>query len=271
MAKLPKKTLTQQIDAVNIEDYPRGHLGASVIGDPCKRKIAYSFYWASKTKIAARLNRIFRLGDDIEEQIIKALNTVGLEVTGQQDKISDRTGHAGGSCDGIITNHPDFDEPILFEAKSANHNNFLEIKRKGVQESKPTHYTQMNMYMGRLGLRFALYAVYNKNNSELHFELIPFDEDCFKDAEITEHDVLFMQHINSFPRISTNPSWYHCKTCDHQNVCQRGERPARNCRTCERSEMHSDGVWYCSFNETNLDRDAQIAGCHHYELGPEWK
>lgn len=271
MAKIPKKTLPQLIDSVEIVSYPRGHLGASILGDPCKRKTAYTFYWTHQSRVNGRLERIFRLGDAIEDQIIAALKTVGIHVKGSQTRIEDSTGHAGGSCDGIIPDHPEFDENILFEAKSANHNNYMDIKRKGVKDAKPNHYIQMQMYMGRLGLRFALYGLYNKNTSELHFEQVCFDEDAYKDALNTEHDILHMGHINDFPRVSTNPSWYHCKVCDAKNICHGGENPARNCRTCERSEMHVEGKWWCTFHEKQLNRKEQIEGCQHYELGAEWK
>lgn len=271
MAKLPKKTLPQLIDAVTLESYPRPHLGASIIGHPCKRKTAYTFYWTHTVKVPGRLERIFRLGDAIEDQIINALATVGITVKGSQTRVVDSTGHAGGSTDGIIPDHPDFEENILFEAKSANHNNFLEIKRKGVQDAKPTHYTQMNMYMGRLGLKFALYGLYNKNNSELHFEQVPFDEEDYKDAINTEHDILHMGHINEFVRISSNPSWYLCKDCDAKDICHGGEAPAKTCRTCERSEMHVEGKWWCSFHEKQLTLKEQQDGCHHYGLDAAWK
>lgn len=272
MAVLPKKSLVQKIDAVELVSYPREHLGASVVGDPCKRKTAYSFYWASKSRIPARLNRIFRLGDSVEEHLIKALASVDITVRNSQIQIQDETGHAGGSIDGMIDDHPEFpNEEILFEAKSANHTNYLDIRNKGVQASKPGHYVQMQMYMGRLELKFALYALYDKNTSDIYFEVIPFDAECFMEHLLIEGDILSMGHINEFPRISLNPSWFHCKTCDHKKVCHQGLNPERNCRTCEHSRMGSEGIWYCTHNAVELDGEDQANGCIAFELGSAWK
>lgn len=275
MAKLPKKTLIDRIDAVTIESYPRPHLGASIVGNQCRRKTAYSFYWAHKTKVEARLNRIFRAGDDIEVRLVQALESIGIDVDigvdGEQITVVDETGHAGGSVDGKLTNVPGFEgETLLFEGKSMNHNNYLELVRKGVQLAKPVHYVQMNMYMGRLHLDFALYAAMNKNDSKIHIEIVPFDVDCFEEHKDIEQSVFFAKHINEFTRISTNPSWFLCKTCDAKDICQGSGDIDRNCRTCKYSEMYPKGKWFCNFKGCELSPQMQRDGCTHFELSEMW-
>jgi len=272
MATLPTRTLPQRIDAVNIESYPRPHLGASVIGEPCRRKNAYAFHWAHKNKVDGRLERIFRLGDACEELIINALATIDIKVTDGQLRITDETGHFGGSIDGIAHNVPGFDDPLLFEAKSMNHSNFLEIARKGVQAAKITHYVQMQMYMGYLKMPFALYVVINKNDSKLYTEILPFDEDCYKEHDDIADQIIRMNHINEFPRISTNPSWFSCKFCHAKDLCHHGMKPERNCRTCQHSRKADEGQWACVVEgePKALSLEAQEAGCVAFELGRAW-
>ena len=75
MAKLERLNSLAQINIKTIESYPRPHLGASVIGHACTRYLVYSFNWAYKNKISGKLNRIFSLGDKVEDIIIDALRS----------------------------------------------------------------------------------------------------------------------------------------------------------------------------------------------------
>lgn len=271
MPTIPKQTLVQKIDAVEVESYPRPHLGASLIGSPCKRSVVYSFYWANTVKVQGRLERIYRMGDAVEDLIVNALSSIGIEVSGSQNRVTDATGHAGGSIDGVAVFVPELgSEKVLFEGKSMNHNNFMEVKRKGVQASKPTHYVQMQMYMGRLDLRFALYVVMDKNDSNLYTEIVPFDEECFLNHVDLEDHVLHALHIEEFPRISTNPSWYVCKMCDFKDACQHNAPVKQNCRTCETSYMEPNGVWVCGMTKKMLTVEEQQEGCGAFELSEMW-
>jgi hypothetical protein len=230
----------------------------------------YSYYWTSKTKVSGKLNRIFRAGDDIEVRIVEALKSIGIETRDSQTTITDDTGHAGGSIDGIVSGVPDFGD-MLFEGKSMNHNNFLEMSRKHVQASKPTHYVQMQMYMGRLNLPFALYVAMNKNTSDLYIEVVPFDEACFNNHVDLETHILECNHIEEFPMISSNPSWFTCKFCDFSHICHQGESVARNCRTCNSSYMEPGGLWICQESNVILSVKGQEEVCGAYELSEMWK
>lgn len=270
MAQLPKKTLAQQIDSVTYRSLPRPHLGASIIAHPCARYLVYSFNWAYETEVSGKLNRIFRMGDDIENRIIEALESVGIEISGSQDQVGDESGHAGGSIDGIASAVPGYEEDIfLFEAKSMNHSNFQDMQRKGVQESKPQHYGQMQMYMGRIGLQFGLYVAMNKNTSELYIEMLPYDEDKFNELVDREADILRARNINEFPRISTMASWYQCKFCDAKDVCHHNAKPHQNCRTCKESYPVDGGKWWCGDKGVFLSVKEQEKGCSEYKLDTE--
>lgn len=272
MAQLPRMTLVEKINAVSNTSYSRGHLGASQIGASCVRSLVYDFFWADKRRIDGKLNRIFSLGDHVEEVIIESLETIGIKHYGGQDRVVGFMGHAGGSIDGIVDNVPGFDEELLFEAKSMNHNNFLDVKRKGVQESKPVYYSQMQMYMGRLELNFGLFVSLDKNTSDLYTEILPFDEEHYEILVERERNVISADHIDEFPKIGTNPSWFACKFCDYREVCHGNQEIARNCRTCEHAGMGSKGTWMCTKSGmVELSIPEQTEGCDRYVQDDMWR
>ena len=271
MAKLPIQSSLDQINNIVIENYPRPHLGASQIGSPCKRYLVYSFYWTFKKKIPGKLNQIFSMGDGIEDIIVDSLKSVGIKHYGSQQRVIDDTGHGGGSIDGIVSNVPGFEteEELLFEAKSMNHTNFLDVKRKGVEESKPVYYAQMQMYMGRLDLKFGMFVSMDKNTSELYMEFIPFDEDSFDDLECIEYSVITATNIGEFPRISNNPTWFQCKFCDAKDICQSSGSIESNCRTCNNVQKQVDGEWYC-VKRGNISSEEQETPCDEYCISDMW-
>lgn len=272
MPKLPPKSTKDQIDLLKDISYPRPHLGASVIGHSCRRYLLYSFRWAYMNNIESKLNRIFRIGDAIERLVIRDLRRVGIHVHdtkhGIQIKVKGFAGHGGGSIDGILENVPEYpDEQVLFECKSANHTNFTDMKRKGVRTSKPTYYAQLQMYMGRLDLQHALFAVVNKNTSDLHIEFVDFDEDEYMHLVDLEKSVILGESIVEFPKVSTNRSWYMCKNCDAKHLCHDKEEPKKNCRTCKHVEILHGGFWGCTLDESEwITTDLLIEGCSKWEL-----
>ena len=128
----------------------------------------------------------------------------------------------------------------------------------------------MQMYMGEMDLNFGLYVAMNKNDCKIYTEIVPFDVECYEDHKRIASDIIRMGHINEFPRISTNPSWYSCKFCQAKEICHQGVKPARNCRTCEHSLLFQEGEWYCKFHEITLTETEQANGCDRFELGGAW-
>jgi hypothetical protein len=279
MAVLPEKTTLQRINALVDKSLPRPHLGGSVIGHQCRRYLLYSFRWAYQNKIESKLNRIFRIGDSVEDLIIKDLERVGIKHSGAQDQVDGFMGHCGGSIDGLLNGVPEYpEETLLFEAKSANHTNFLEVQRKGVQVAKPIYFAQTQIYMGKLGLSNTLFAMMDKNTSELYIEFIEYDEYEFERLLEIEQDVVLAKNVNEFMRVSNNRSWYACKYCAANGVCHSGVAPEKNCRTCQFSVPVVGGKWQCEYFNApkELSVEEQEAGCIKYELseifrGAEWE
>ena len=264
MAKLPEKSLKDRMDAVVHVSFPRPHFGGSVVGHPCKRYVLYSFRWAHKSRIESRLNRIFRLGDAVEDILVKELNNLGYEVKHAQARVGGYKGHAGGSIDGEVL----IDSKHLFEAKSMKHSIFMEIQRKGCEEAKPQYYNQCQIYMGKRELLNTLFICMDKDTSELYIEIIGFDVFTYEMLLAKEEEVIDAVHINNFPRISQNPSWFQCKFCDAKAVCHTGIMPEKNCRTCEHVELHEDGKWACGHYGNWLSQEEQEAGCADWYINP---
>lgn len=58
----------------------RAHLGASQIGEPCERKLVYSFRHACKAKFDGRMLRLFDRGHREEERFLTYLAQVGFDL-----------------------------------------------------------------------------------------------------------------------------------------------------------------------------------------------
>jgi hypothetical protein len=117
MAPLPPPR-NPTIDAIyrayeaSAEDGLRPHLGASLIGDDCERKLYYTFRWATVERHDGRLLRLFQTGHLAEHRFVADLRSIGCEVqeinpeTGKQWQVSAVGGHFGGSMDGVVLGLP---------------------------------------------------------------------------------------------------------------------------------------------------------------------
>lgn len=256
MAKINKPSLVNRIDAVEIPQERRPHLGASMLGHACKRYLWYSFHWAYNNPIGAKLNRIFRIGDATEDLIVADLERIKTPVTDSQLRVVGYMGHAGGSIDGITNGK-------LFEAKSMNVSNFNKVKKAGVKAGFPVYYVQVQYYMGKLMLDECLFVVMNKNTQELHIEVIEFDEDVYLEAQVTEKQVIDGR-VEDFKRIGHLHTWHECRFCSAADVCHHNLPYQVNCRTCSYSLAVDDGKWLCTKKDTMLSMKDQLEACKFY-------
>jgi len=163
------------------EDF-RNHLGASLIGRECARELWFSFHWCTLERFDGRMLRLFNTGHLAEPKMVALLKLIGCQVWqidayGRQFRINGHRGHFGGSMDGVAVGIPDLPEGVaaITEFKTHGDKSFVKLVADGVRLAKPEHVTQMNIYMGKNNLAYAFYMAENKNTSELHAEIIPFD------------------------------------------------------------------------------------------------
>lgn len=270
--------------AVDTQEPPhRAHLGASIIGDECARKLWYLFRWTLAERHEGRMLRLFNRGHLEETRFIGWLRGLGVQIwevnpdNGKQWRISDHEGHFGGSLDGVGLGLPDLSPstPFLCEFKTHNAKSFGKLVTDGLLRTKWKHFVQMQVYMFKMDLSYAAYFAVNKDNDDLCIEII--DRDPREGQRAIDRAANIIWTPEPLPRISKTPSHFACQYCHLQRLCHFGDvTPDRNCRTCVHSRPAPGGVWECT-NEVNyqafgdnvpLDEAAQHAGCDLYTVNP---
>lgn len=248
------------------DDGPRTHLGASVIGAECDRQTWYSWRWFKHKLFSGRMQRLFQDGHWYEERFIEMLRGIGCNVSqvneaGEQHRIYACEGHFGGSTDGGMMLPPSYglNFPFLAEFKTINDKNFAKVH--DVQNDKPQHWGQMCVYGVKLGLRFAVYFLVNKNDASLKIEVVELDWN-HGNMLIQKGQWIITSPVPP-PRISDNPSDWRCKMCDYHALCQlKTVQPDVNCRTCKHSQAIDNKEWRCNlWQQVIPSKEAMLAGC----------
>lgn len=252
----------------------RTYLGASQLGRECSREIWYNFRWAGKPEFEPRMLRLFDRGHREESVFVRLLIQAGVTyfhvdpATLKEYVVDLPNPHMGGHCDGIGKGLPELPEGALFvgEFKTHNTKSFDYLEKHGVEESKPEHYVQMQLYMHGLGIRYALYGAVCKNDDRLHMEIVEYEERYAMSHLIRGDLIAYAQEPPR--RISNRPSWYKCKWCDFYNICHQFKVPDVNCRTCAHATPMPDGEWLCEKHGHLLSKEEQEAGCDDHMFLP---
>lgn len=259
------------------EDGFRKHLGASLIGRECSRELWLKFRWATKKAIEPRIIRLFNRGHLEEARFLALLIATGYEVwyetpEGGQFRFKDINGHFGSALDGVIRGIPDIPagEAAYAEFKTSADKGFQKIKAYGVEAEKYEHYVQMQVCMHKFNLRYALYMVVNKNDDDLHAEIILYNEVVARGhIEEKARNIIFSDAAPL--KISESPGWWKCKFCDEKKVCHENTVPEINCRTCAHSTPSAtgdDGAWTCARGNMEIFSPAVQVGCPEHVFNP---
>jgi hypothetical protein len=274
------------------EDGYRTHLGASVIGGKCARAVWYGYRWAHKTlargrkgeqpvNANARMLRLWNRGHLEEGRFVSLLLMIGVQVyqqdaNGKQFRLTALGGHFSGSGDGFGIGVPDlpWGVPCLLECKTHGDKSFQELKEKGVKEAKFEHYVQMQIYMRHFGVQYALYLAVNKNDDELHAEIVMYDGVTDEKYMERARQIIFEGDKAPARLRNASPGYHVCKyMCDHKDVCFSTVPVDRNCRTCGHVAFWKDGTVRCLLKEIfpgtvnqPLSKQQQQAGCDSYRV-----
>lgn len=216
----------------------RQHLGASIIGNECSRKIWYSFRFCSTVELSLEQKIIFAIGKTVEEVIVKEL---GITDTQRPVFVAE---HFGGSIDGIL------DGKIVEIKTHAKFNGQI-----------PTgHIAQMQVYMGGLGIKKAIYIAWDKSANKLHQIEVEFDEERF--ANLCAKASMIID--SEFPPQKFES--HKCNMCEFRPLCFEHKLPPVNCRTCKMSSVSSGTVWRCEKLEKQIpdNKQSQSFKCHEY-------
>jgi hypothetical protein len=252
----------------------RSHLGVSLIGRECARDLWYGFRWAKKPTFPGRILRLFNRGHLEEARFIALLQMVGCQVwyeteDGGQFRLSDFGGHFGSSLDGVVRGVPDLpeDATAYAEFKTSSDSMFKKVKKTGLQDAKPEHFTQMQICMRKFDLLYGLYVVVNKNDDTLYAEIIELDTNHADSFIERGRSIIFTDEAPL--RINTSPTWFKCKMCDKKDICHGTAKPDINCRTCAHSTPLLDGTWACARGNANiLVKDETYIGCPDHIYNP---
>lgn len=249
------------------DDGHRSHLGGSLIGDPCSRKLWYVFRWVKHYKYSGRMYRLFNRGHREEERFCKWLRKIGIEVkeiddNKKQYRISSVMGHFGGSLDGIGT----FEDgtKVLLEFKtSATGSTFNKLREQGVQYVKPLHFAQMSVYGKNYGFKYAIYICINKNDDDIHVEVVELDWNLAFDLEKKAEFIILSQDPPE--RAFTSENYYECKYCNYVSICWGEEKLEVNCRSCKQSHPVENAEWYCSKWNSIIPKENIQDACNEWE------
>lgn len=256
------------IDAYCMERYGktntnRKHLGASEIGEECARRLWYSFRWTKlKEQFSGRMLRLFQRGHLEEKRINEYLDAIGFERKAVTH-IEIGNPHFGGTPDGAVGVIPKyFPYPVILEFKTWNTKGFVELVKVGVKAHAPKHYAQMCIYAKAYEINHALYIAVNKNDDDLHIELLELDmqfaDDMLRKAEHV------IESLTPPARISEQATYYKCRFCYFNDVCHQNADPIVNCRSCKFASPDSNGTWYCNFHLDTIPDEWIAKGCGHW-------
>lgn len=255
------------------DDGFRNHLGASLIGHECKRYLWYTFRWVKHIIHSGRQYRLFNRGHKEEARFIEWLRGVGYQIwdldeNGKQVRITGVESHYGGSLDSV-GKAPEWLQamaeigPHLVEYKTHNDKSFNKLVKEGVRMAKPQHWVQMCTYGRYYGFKYSLYCAINKNDDELHFEIVELDWSVADENYRKAEEVI--QAVRPPTRLSELPSYFTCKFCDLHDVCHKGAPYDKNCRSCDFATPIKGGAWYCGVHQGQIPDNVIKVGCGQWK------
>ena len=250
-------------------EFKLSRLGASGIGGECIKKIWLSWRGYDDPQPNGKLYRLFETGNLEEKRIIEDLRRAGYGVWNEYENnvqfaYTDDTGHCVAKIDGIIKGIPGAEStPHLLEIKTHSSKSFADLEKKGVAESKPQHYYQVQAGMLFSGVDRGFYVALNKDNEQYYVRRI-------KPDVLVQEDIV--KRINILTEAELAPAGagenyeaYPCTWCDYKDVCYGKKPPLKTCRSCEHSKPFENGAWLCTLKNSTLTLKDQMAACESYE------
>ena len=207
----------------------RKYLGASMLGDPCARKIQYSYLHTEidpGAGFSAQTLRIFQVGHMLEEAIIKWFRQAGFDLrnqkkNGEQFGFSIADDQIQGHIDGVLVGGPEgVHYPALWECKTMKNTKFNAFVKYGIAKANPQYYTQINLYQAYMDLTDnpTIFTAINKDTAEIYHEAVPFNSQVAQ--ETSDKAVRVIQAGSQMlPRVSDDPSYFCCNWCDYRRRC----------------------------------------------------
>ncbi len=268
------------INAYAVKEYDDGHrkhLGASLIGRECARELWYTFRWAKHKSFDGRMQRLFQRGHLEEWRFIEYLEGIGAVITAvdetqpvgadgehPQIRISGCGGHFGGSLDGEVILPPEYgySKPMICEFKTFATKPFSELTRDGVRVKKHEHFSQMSIYGLKRKRKYGLYMAVNKNDDDLHIEIVELDWELGQRLEAKAERIILSQ--TPPPKLSETITFQKCAYCDMKDVCHQAAAYEKNCRSCKFAQPIDNKGWHCQGYNATIPEDVIAKGCDNW-------
>jgi hypothetical protein len=209
------------------------------------------------------------MGEDVtavRAHYIKTLE-IGIYPEYPQFRIEGCGGHFGGSLDVKITLPPSFGvtQPVVFlgEFKTWATKPFSELTRDGLQVKKHEHFCQMSVYGWKLGMRYGIYMGANKNDDDLHIEVVELDFALAQRLEAKADRII--QSPTPPQKLSESITFKTCSYCDMRDVCHENRPYERNCRSCSMAQPVANKEWYCHHFKGVIPADFIAKGCENWK------
>lgn len=199
----------------------RKYIGASSIGHPCERKLWYGYQGITATPVAPSTRRTFDIGRVLERLVLDYLAAAGLPLVREPKQLSFKdkdVPQLQGNLDALwIKNESPTNPYAVIEIKTARDSSFNVFKRQGLQKWYPIYYSQVQTYMGLSNVKEAYIIAINKDTSELHDELVNFNEGHYQ--LIRSKALRIINATETPPKINVNPCYFVCRTCVYKSMC----------------------------------------------------
>lgn len=240
------------------DDGPRTHLGASEIGDECPRRLWLKFRWCVREVFDGRMLRLFNRGHREEARFLEWLGGIDCEILDadeEQIRLVAVGGHFGGSRDGsVLLTRYRITSPLLVEFKTKGTGKAFEaLLTQGVKASEAKHWAQMCVYGVSFNIKYALYFTINKNDDDLHVEVLELD--WHLGQRMLDQGSAIIRSPIPPPKLYEDAGRLPCKWCFAKHVCHHGEMPLQNCRSCKNARPEVDKQWFCSRWSENIPLD----------------
>lgn len=293
--------LTERIDLAQhkLRNYPsRGYIGASVIGSPCQRALWYAFRSAKDSSFPSRILRRFETGHAYEARVIEWLREAEYEVRCENSRArnpkkqfaaEELGGVFRGHVDGFVRGHEledwhllevkamvsakyqqdEYGNPSKNKSTGTLEGRWWRTKRLGCKEAQPTHYAQLQAYMGFSQTHYekwkldapltrALYLCVNTDTDQVYAEQIEYEPGWYRRIKERVREIVRAQEPPK--RLHENPEAFDCRYCGLRDICHRNDPVRRECRTCEHAVCRLPGdrryfadrwQWICEENRSS--------------------
>lgn len=288
MAKLPEpndRTLLEvdkALEAKQALEKTRNYLGMSQIGEPCWRKLFYSFRNAEKRIITAAGIKVIEDGftqEKIMAERLRMLPYIELHTEDEGEQIGFQllSGHFCGHVDGVIKGLREAPQTWhVWEHKSVNEKKFNDLEKlrseKGeknaLAEWDEVYFAQAQIYMKELKFERHFLTVTTPGGRQYISIRTEFNP-AIADDIIMKAKVIIFENDDIPNMQSEKREYYKCKWCEFQGICHDSDVPLINCKTCRYSNPVENGKRQCLKKDIILDDNLlNIDTCQDHIFNP---